>query len=108
MPSNHSKKENFVHDKKVFIRWINCVLASSNCDQSIENFIDLIDGCALINVLEFLTNKRIDNVHVNPTTKTHQNENIQRILQFLSDESVELDDEIGENEKQNIIAKENY
>lgn len=85
-----------MQDKKVFIRWINFVLASGNRNQSIENLIDLIDGCTLINVLECLTGKRIDNFHINPNTQTHKNENIQRILQFLDDESVELENEIGE------------
>lgn len=72
------------------------MLASASRDQSIESLADLADGCALINVLECLTGKRLDRCHADPQTQPQQIENIRRILQFLRDESVELENEIGE------------
>lgn len=80
----------------VFMRWINFVLQSCDCSYTIRNMgSDLSDGLVLIDVLECITGKKINDVHLNAKLHKHKVENIILIKKFLDDENVEMMGEIG-------------
>lgn len=81
----------------VFTRWINFVLQSCGRLNLISDIhCDLSDGVVLVDVLECITGKRIDDAHRNVTLHEQKVENVELIQQFLEKENVELQMKISE------------
>lgn len=97
MPSTKLKKKTFEQEQKTLIRWINFILRSSHRNVIVHSLkVDLCDGEILVDLLESLISKKFTEVNRKPSTNKERLENISSVLEFLRDENVEINAEIGE------------